>query len=121
MTDLPRSSKYRSTPGVPVSDAEREDLTARLNDAYATGRLDSDEYRARMDTLYGAATLGELVPVVTGLPARPTHATPAGVESASIPPGELAPARDASSVAVGAVVLSVALFLLVVALLLVIL
>lgn len=96
MSDLPISSKYRSTPQQPVDDNERDQLTSRLNDAYADGQLETADYQARMDQLYAASTLGELVPVVEGLPVAPTHHTPALIEQGQTAPGELAPTRDAS-------------------------
>ncbi len=95
MSDLPISSKYRSTPDAPVTPNEREDLTERLNDAFTRGDLDDVEYRSRLDTLYAAHRLGELVPVVDGLPPRQTYTAPAIVEQSLGRPGELEPSRSA--------------------------
>lgn len=95
MSDLPISSKYRSTPQQPVDDTERDQLTARLNDAYADGQLETADYQSRMDQLYAANTLGELVPVVQGLPPVATHNSPAIVEQGRTAPGELEPTPDA--------------------------
>ncbi|MCW2811451.1 MAG: hypothetical protein JWP61_1909 [Friedmanniella sp.] len=111
-SDLPISSKYRSTPQAPVSDAEREDLSARLNSAYADGTLPPEDYQARLDTLFAATNLGELVPVVEGLPVRQTYDSPAIVASAGGRPGEVSPARAAggfSLLAVGGVALGIVL------------
>ena len=91
---LPISSPYRSTPKAPVSEVEREQLTTRLNEAFAAGTLAAEEYHARLDRLYAARTLGELVPVVVGLPPLQTHASPAIVGESVGQPGELAPARE---------------------------
>jgi hypothetical protein len=105
-SDLPISSPYRSTPDAAVSEAERDQLSTRLNAAFEAGTLDADEYRVRLDRLFAAQRLGELVPVVEGLPPQQTYATPALVASTGGRPGELAPARDArrlSLVAVGGV------------------
>lgn len=101
---LPISSPYRSKPDAPVTETEREQLASRLNAAFTAGTLDGDDYRARLDTLFAATRLGELVPVVTGLPPLQTHADPAIV--ATTPggrPGELAPARSANRIALVAV------------------
>jgi hypothetical protein len=96
-SDLPISSPYRSTPEAPVSEAERNQLSTRLNAAFEAGQVDSDDYSARLDRLFAARTLGELVPVVQGLPPLQTYADPAIVATgAAGPPGELAPARSAS-------------------------
>lgn len=97
-SDLPISSPYRSTPEAPVSDAEREQLNARLNTAYAAGHLEEDDYRARLDQLFAARSLGELVPVVQGLPPLQTYDTPAMVASTNGRPGELSEARPAGRV-----------------------
>lgn len=95
VSELPLSSKYRSTPDVAVSDDEREDLTERLNAAFTRGDIDDEDYRRRLDTLYSAHRLGELVPVVVGLPPRQTYSAPAIVEQSSGQPGELEPSRSA--------------------------
>ena len=120
MSNLPISSKYRSTPAGPVDDGEREDLTRRLNDAYTQGVLSEEDWRGRLDLLYGAHTLGELVPVVQGLPSRATFETPSIVEQDTGRPGELAQARDARRPALVAVgVLALLLTLLAIVLVLV--
>ena len=120
-SELPLSSPYRSTPEAAVSEAERNQLSTRLNAAFEAGTLDADEYRARLDQLFAARRLGELVPVVEGLPPQQTYATPALVaQSSSGRPGELAPARNAAGPAVVAVAV-VAAALIVLALLLVLL
>lgn len=92
-SNLPISSPYRSTPDAPVTDAERDRLTARLNAAYTAGTLDQDDYRGRLDLLFAAKRLGELVPVVEGLPPLPTYSSPAIVASSSGQPGELSESR----------------------------
>ncbi len=99
-SDLPISSPYRSTPTRPVDDAERERLSARLNAAFEAGSLDQDEYGARLDRLFAAQTLGELVPVVEGLPPLPTHDAPALVTQGEGRPGELTPARSGRGLSV---------------------
>jgi hypothetical protein len=102
--ELPISSPYRSTPDAPVTEAERNQLSSRLNAAYEAGAMDADEYRARLDTLFAAQRMGELVPVVQGLPPLQTYADPAIVATASAGrPGEVAPARSANGVALVAV------------------
>jgi Domain of unknown function (DUF1707) len=95
-SNLPISSPYRSKPDAPVTDAERDRLNARLNAAYTAGTLDQDDYQARLDLLFAAKRLGDLVPVVEGLPPLPTYSSPAIVSSSSGQPGELAESRGAS-------------------------
>ena len=96
MSELPISSPYRSTPDKPVSEEERARVTRRLNDAFTAGALDEDAYGRRLDALYSAQHLGELVPVVEGLPPVATHAQPGivtgGPDAAA--PGELQPTRN---------------------------
>ncbi|GAA1388837.1 DUF1707 domain-containing protein [Luteococcus peritonei] len=93
MSNLPISSKYRSTPERPVDEAEREDLTKRLNEAFEAGTVSQDDYRALLDRVFAARSLGELVPVVEQLPAKSTHDQPELVrQEGDLPPGELLPA-----------------------------
>lgn len=119
MSELPISSPYRSTPDATVSDSEREQLTSRLNAAFTAGSLDSDDYHSRLDRLFAARTMGELVPVVSGLPPLQTHADPAIVAGSGGEPGQLAEARSGAGLTLvtvgvlGGVVLLVALLLLV--------
>lgn len=121
MEQLPISSRYRSRPDEPVSEQERSGLNDRLNAAYTDGSLAEDDYRARMDTLFAATTLGQLVPVVQGLAPAPTHAQPA-IVSQQGRPGELSESRRpgglavgvGAAVVVGGLVLAVLLVLLVV-------
>jgi uncharacterized protein DUF1707 len=117
-SELPLSSPYRSTPDAAVSEAERNQLSTRLNAAFEAGTLDADEYRVRLDRLFAAQRLGELVPVVEGLPPQQTYATPALVAGTGGRPGELAPARNAAGPALVAVAV-VAVSVLVLAILLV--
>ena len=117
-SELPISSPYRSTPDAEVSEAERNQLSTRLNAAFEAGTLDADEYRVRLDRLFAAQRLGELVPVVEGLPPQQTYNTPALVAGTGGRPGELAPARNAAGPAMVAVAV-VAVSVLVLAILLV--
>ena len=119
-SNLPISSPYRSTPDAPVTDAERDRLSARLNAAYTAGTLDQDDYRARLDLLFAAKRLGELVPVVDGLPTLPTHSSPAIVANSSGEPGELSESRPPGMLT-AAVVGGVAVAILLIVILLVVL
>jgi len=53
---------------VRIGDAEREQAQTALNDHYAAGRLDHDEYTERLDRIWAARTRAELDPVFTDLP-----------------------------------------------------
>ena len=99
-SDLPISSPYRSTPALPVDEAERNRLSSRLNAAFEAGTIDADDYQVRLDRLFAAQTLGELVPVVQGLPPLATYDAPALVASTGGRPGELAPARSGNGLTV---------------------
>jgi Domain of unknown function (DUF1707) len=55
-----------------ASDADRDGAAAVLGGALATGRLTSAEYAERLDSVYAAKTLGELVPLTRDLPADDT-------------------------------------------------
>lgn len=119
-SNLPISSPYRSTPEAPVTEAEREQLSSRLNAAYEAGSIPPEDYQARLDTLFAAQKMGELVPVVDGLPPLVTYANPAIVASTGGQPGQVSESRPAGRVALVAVGGVVGLVLLI-ALLLVIL
>jgi hypothetical protein len=94
-SNLPISSPYRSTPQAPVTDAERDRLSSRLNLAFTEGTLTQDDYQARLDQLFAAQQLGQLVPVVEGLPPLQTYSDPAIITSGG-QPGELAESRGAN-------------------------
>ena len=51
-----------------ASDTDREQLVDVLKAAFSEGRLDQDEYTARMEQAYSAKTYGELRGLVTDLP-----------------------------------------------------
>lgn len=120
MSELPISSPYRDRPDAPVGEDERERLSQRLKAAYAANELDDDEFNARLDRLWSAQRLGDLVPVVQGLPPAATHDQPAIVQqSAAGRPGELAPTRrPAAMLLVGGVAVGVVALLVIVLLVL---
>ncbi|MEV0623588.1 DUF1707 domain-containing protein [Nonomuraea sp. NPDC050404] len=51
-----------------ASDADRDRVAAVLSEALATGRLTSVEHADRLDLVYTAKTVGELVPLTRDLP-----------------------------------------------------
>ncbi|WP_433698263.1 DUF1707 SHOCT-like domain-containing protein [Nocardiopsis sp. CA-288880] len=62
-----------------ASDADRDSVAHRLREALAEGRLDPDEHSERLDAVYRAKTIGELVPLTEDLPATdggPSSLTP---------------------------------------------
>jgi Domain of unknown function (DUF1707) len=95
-SNLPISSPYRSKPDAPVTEAEREQLTSRLNAAFTDGKLEQDDYQFRLDQLFAATRMGQLLPVAEGLPPMPTHSNPEIVTGAGGEPGQLAEPRNAS-------------------------
>ena len=119
-SNLPISSPYRSKPDAPVTDAERDRLNARLNAAYTAGTLEQEDYQARLDLLFAAQRLGQLVPVVEGLPPLPTHSNPAIVASSDGQPGELSQSRPSGRLT-AVVVGGVAAAILIIAILIVLL
>lgn len=105
---LPPSSKYLQRAADPVDEVERESLTSRLNAAYGDGRISHDEYAAAMDVVYGAHTLGELVPVIERLPAAAVD-VPAIVQQGGPPAGRVTEPRNLVPMAIGVGVVGVAL------------
>ncbi|QMU67681.1 DUF1707 domain-containing protein [Streptacidiphilus sp. P02-A3a] len=53
-----------------ASDADRERVVEALREAYAEGRLTAEEHSERVDSVYAAKTMGELVPLTKDLPAH---------------------------------------------------
>ena len=51
-----------------ASDADRDAVAHLLREALAEGRLDPDEHSDRLDAVYRARTVGELVPLTEDLP-----------------------------------------------------
>jgi hypothetical protein len=94
-SNLPISSPYRSTPEAPVTEAEREQLSSRLNAAFTDGKLEQDDYQFRLDQLFAATRMGQLLPVVEGLPPLSTYESPEIVAGAGGEPGQLADTRSA--------------------------
>jgi hypothetical protein len=87
---LPIEAKFTSSPDRPVSEADRDELTGRLNQAYTAGDLDFDHYRELMDGVYRASHRGELVPVAQELPDRYRGTAPQGATTdVALPPGEV--------------------------------
>jgi Domain of unknown function (DUF1707) len=99
VSELPISSPYRSRPDAPVSEEERNQLSRRLNDAFTEGRMDADEYNARLDALFAARRLGDLVPVVEGLPPLQTYQNPANLTPSTGEPGQLSAGRSGTGLA----------------------
>ncbi len=103
-----------------MTDAERDQLTSRLNAAFTDGKLEQEDYEFRLDQLYAATRMGQLLPVVEGLPPMPTYSNPEIVASNDGEPGQLAEPRNASRFAllllavVAVVVVLIALLLVVV-------
>ena len=120
MTNLPISSPYRSKPEAPVTDIERDQLSTRLNAAFADGKLDQEGYEARLDQLFAAQKLGQLVPVVEGLPPLQTYNDPTGLSTGGRP-GQLSEARSGSRMTMAVLAVLVAAVLLIVVLLVVLL
>lgn len=112
MHELPPSSKYLAAASEPVDDAEREQMSTRLGDAYAAGVLDEEAYRSALDEVFAAERLGDLAGVAAMLPAKPVYETPAMVaESTARPPGQVSPGgRGQLFFALGASVALLALF-----------
>jgi hypothetical protein len=81
-----------------VSDAEREAVVTRLQDALAEGRLTPEEFSERLDRVYAARTRGELERLAADLPAGPLPQPAAARGVARRPSVDRTPARpDRSS------------------------
>lgn len=98
MSNLPISSKYRSRPNDPVSEDERNQLSAQLNDTFTQGTVDQDTYDRLLGQIFDAQRLGELVEVVETIGKPATHDTPAIVDQAPKgQPGQLSEIKRPNS------------------------
>jgi hypothetical protein len=77
-------------PELRASNAERDAVAGRLQDAFAEGRLDDDEFDQRMRAALTAKTHAELDTVLTGLPAVAGTAGARPAPVAGVTPGRLA-------------------------------
>ncbi|MDO5500867.1 MAG: DUF1707 domain-containing protein, partial [Propionibacteriaceae bacterium] len=82
-----------SQPDEPVTDAERNRLSAQLNEAFEKGEIDQTTYSELLDQVFGARTLRDLIAPVEALGKPATYDVPAIVEQAPGRPGELTEAR----------------------------
>ena len=62
--------------GLRASRADRERVIDLLKATFAQGRLDRDEFDARIGQAVASRTYGELAAVTAGIPAEPTGASP---------------------------------------------
>jgi hypothetical protein len=70
-----------------ASDRDRQDVVDGLRAAVGDGRLQMDEYMARMETAYQAVTVGDLAPLCADLPAPAAERRPDALRAVS--PGAL--------------------------------
>jgi len=89
---MPIEARFSNDPQAAVSDAEREDVGARLNQAYAAGSLELDDYQQLLDQVYKAQHNADLVPVARALPASLAADEPAVGGETFDAPGALEPA-----------------------------
>jgi hypothetical protein len=71
-----------------IGDAEREGATTRLNNHFAAGRLDHEEYAERLDAIWSARTRADLDQLFWDLPHTPAPvvaARPAPVARSGMP------------------------------------
>lgn len=71
------SEQDSSGADVRASDAERDAIVGRLNQAVGEGRLTMDEFSERLELAYAARTRGELDPLLRDLPVGTGGAVPA--------------------------------------------
>lgn len=64
-------------PALRISDADREEVVARLRTASEEGRLDLGELEERVTAAYAAKTAADLTPLTADLPTRPAASSPA--------------------------------------------
>lgn len=68
VVDLGVARRASESPGMLASDADRDAAAGLLGDAFAAGRLTSEEHAERMWAAYGARTWAELAALTSDLP-----------------------------------------------------
>jgi hypothetical protein len=68
-----RISQIVEDPSLRASDADREATADRLRQHHIDGRLDQDEFQARLDRCFAAKTVGDLAELMRDLPADPVQ------------------------------------------------
>jgi len=95
MSGLPVEFGYANNPSGEVTDADRDTLSDRLNQAYAAGDLSFDDYQQRLQALFAAQKKADLVPVVAGLPGQYRSTDPVLGGDQVGQPGQVEPLRPA--------------------------
>jgi hypothetical protein len=72
-------------PEMRASDADRDRVTAALREHCAQGRISIEELSERLDSVYGARTLGELEKVTSDLPEHDMYELPVPASHISTP------------------------------------
>jgi hypothetical protein len=67
--EIPTSPDEQPVPGLRASDAERDEVAARLSDEFVAGRLSHDTFMHRMNAVLEARRRADLPPLVADLPA----------------------------------------------------
>jgi hypothetical protein len=78
------SEHDNSSPEVRASDAERDAVVGRLNQAVGEGRLTMDEFSERIGLAYAARTRGDLGPLLRDLPADADGTVLAAADATSV-------------------------------------
>lgn len=81
------SEQDSSGADVRASDAERDAVVGRLNQAVGEGRLTMDEFSERLELAYAARTRGELEPLLRDLPVGTAGAAPATTSGTAVVSG----------------------------------
>jgi hypothetical protein len=99
--DLPPGGELEGPLGaaarVLVSDADRSRFADVIGDAYAEGRLTREEYEERLGATMVARTVGDLVPVLDGLPPAVQATALAPLIGIGVPPTPDTPAANSAA------------------------
>jgi len=69
--EIPTSPDEQPAPGLRASDAERDEVAARLRDEFVAGRLSHDTFLHRMNAVLESRQQADLPPLLADLPATP--------------------------------------------------
>ena len=72
--EIPTSpEEQQSAPALRASDAERDQVVAKLRDEFVAGRLSHDTFLHRVNVVFGSRRQADLPPLVADLPAEPAR------------------------------------------------
>ncbi|MDR0837100.1 MAG: DUF1707 domain-containing protein [Propionibacteriaceae bacterium] len=90
MSGSPIESRFVNAPNQAVAEKDRNDISERLKEAFATGAIEMPQFFELLEHLWAARINADLIPVLAGVPVvyRASAQPALGGDSVGGPPGE---------------------------------